>query len=413
MPRLLSTLLVLALVSGCATARMKLDPALTAASEEWPVSGANPRSWDAPLAVGPYRTAAVRDAGRIGWSVQSLGVGVSSTHRPYAWVLAGPARTVEAECHERGFEAFTASGYFSLRAELASPLEVDRALDRGEAVVVLAIPPGFSRRVAAGDTVAVQALIDGSFSATALIVANYAAAVVDRHAMRLAESRASQAGFAMPATLRLSARVWYNAPMRSVNYIVPGLFAVLLMAFPPMLTALSIVREKERGTIEQIYVSPLTPPLFIIGKIVPYAAIAFVEMLLVLAAATLWFDIPFRGSLGLLLGASALYVFVTVGLGVFISTMVRTQVAAVFLSFIATLMPSFLFSGFLFPILTMPYVLQLYTYFFPARYFNDVSRDIFLKGAGIEYLAGNLALLALYAVILVGIASLRLRKKVA
>jgi hypothetical protein len=110
-PRLLSTLLVLALVSGCATARMKLDPALTAASEEWPVSGANPRSWDAPLAVGPYRTAAVRDAGRIGWSVQSLSVGVSSTHRPYAWVLAGPGRTVEAECHERGFEAFTASGY--------------------------------------------------------------------------------------------------------------------------------------------------------------------------------------------------------------------------------------------------------------------------------------------------------------
>jgi len=310
-------------------------------------------------------------------------------------------------------EAFTASGYFVRRADVGSPQGAGRALDRGEAAVVLVIPPGFSRRLAAGETVAVQALIDGSFSATALIVANYAAAIVGRYSGRLAELRAAQAGLAAPARLELVTRVWYNAPMRSVNYIVPGLFAVLLMAFPPMLTALSIVREKERGTIEQIYVSPLTPALFIVGKILPYAAIAFVEMLLILAAATLWFDIPFRGSLGLLLAAASLYVFVTVGLGVFISTLVRTQVAAVFLSFVVTLMPSFLFSGFLFPILTMPYILQLYTYFFPARYFNDVSRDLFLKGAGVEYLAGNLLLLALYAAALVAVASLRLRKKVA
>jgi len=217
----------------------------------------------------------------------------------------------------------------------------------------------------------------------------------------------------VPGHLRLVPRVWYNAPMRSVNYVVPGLFAVLLMAFPPMLTALSIVREKERGTIQQIFVSPLRPAMFIVGKIVPYAAIAFGEMLLILAVGTLWFAIPFLGSLWLLLAASLLYVFATVGIGVFISALVKTQVAAVFLSFIATLMPSMLFSGFLFPILNMPYVLQLYTYFFPARYFNDISRDLFLKGLGIEYLAGNLALLALYAVALVAIASATLRKKVA
>ena len=313
----------------------------------------------------------------------------------------------------RLIEAFTASGYFRRLPDVRSLREAEHALERGQADVVVVVPPDLSRKLAAGETVAVQALIDGSFSATALIVANYVAAVIDRYSMRLAERRAAEAGLTATGRLELVSRVWYNAPMRSVNYIVPGLFAVLLMAFPPMLTALSIVREKERGTIEQIYVSPLSPALFILGKIVPYAAIAFAEMLLILAAGTLWFDIPFRGSLPLLLGASLLYVFVTVGLGVFISTLVKTQVTAVFLSFIATLMPSFLFSGFLFPIFTMPYVLQLYTYVFPARYFNDVSRDLFLKGAGIEYLAGNLLLLALYGTALVGIAAVRLRKKVA
>lgn len=339
-----------------------------------------------------------------------FGYGISLDVDDTALAVYDQNRTQESA---RLAEAFVASGYFSRRADVGSEREAERALARGAATVVLVVPPDFARRLAAGETAAVQALIDGSFSATAFIVANYVAAVVDRYSVRLAGRRAAEVGLALPKPIELVPRVWYNAPMKSVNYIVPGLFAVLLMAFPPMLTALSIVREKERGTIEQIYVSPLSPALFIVGKILPYAAIAFAEMLLILAAGTLWFDIPFRGSLPLLLGASLLYVFVTVGLGVFISTLVRTQVAAVFLSFIVTLMPSFLFSGFLFPIFTMPYVLQLYTYIFPARYFNDVSRDLFLKGAGIEYLAANLLLLTLYAAALVGIASMRLRKKVA
>ena len=187
-------------------------------------------------------------------------------------------------------------------------------------------------------------------------------------------------------------RIWYNAPMKSVNYIVPGLFAVLLLAFPPMLTALSIVREKERGTIEQIYVSPIRPPVYILGKVLPYTAIAFAEMLLILTVGTFWFAIPFRGSLALLLGASLIYVLVTVGIGVFVSTLTRTQLGAVFLSYVVTLMPSFLFSGLLFPIAAMPYAMQLYTFAFPARYFNDISRDLFLKGVGIDYIWWNLLL---------------------
>lgn len=306
-------------------------------------------------------------------------------------------------------DAFVGSGYFTLEHYLDSPGQVDRVLDKGEASVVLAVPPDFSRDVNLGRRTEVQVIIDGSFSATALIVSNYAAAVVNRYTEELLERNGGMA----PGGIGVTPRVWYNPPLRSVNYIVPGLFAVLLMAFPPMLTALSIVKEKERGTIEQIYVSPVSPPAFIAGKVIPYAIIAFFEMLLILAIGTLWFRIPFRGSILLLVGTSLIYVMTTVSIGLFVSTLTRTQFQAMFLSLIVTLMPSFLFSGFLFPIATMPYMLQLYTYVFPARYFNDISRDIFLKGVGLEYLIGNIVLLIVYGTTLFVAASFKFRKKVA
>jgi ABC-2 type transport system permease protein len=310
-------------------------------------------------------------------------------------------------------EAFTANGYFRLKHQLTSHSQVDEVLDSGTATAVLVIPPDYATMIRKDKPVRVQVLIDGSFSATALIVSNYAMSIIERYSTGLAYSRISEQGYPIPERVQLISRVWYNAPMKSVNYIVPGLFAVLLMAFPPMLTALSIVREKERGTIEQIYVSPITPALFILGKIVPYATIAFLEMLLILGVGTLWFHIPFRGSFPLLMGASLLYVLVTVGMGVFVSTITRTQLGAVLLSLVATLMPSFLFSGFLFPIATMPYMMQLYTFIFPVRYFNDISRDLFLKGVGLEFLWTNVLLLAVYAVVLFLLATLRLKKKVA
>lgn len=310
-------------------------------------------------------------------------------------------------------ERFIASGYFHQVEQPTSTQEAARLLDRGRATVVLIVPAGYSEKLARGDAAQVQALIDGSFSATGLIVSNYVTAIVDGHSMNLAAQALARQGIWLSPPIRLDTRVWYNAPMKTVNYIVPGLFAVLLLAFPPMLTALAIVREKERGTIEQIYVSPLRPSAYILGKILPYAAIAFGEMLLVLAIGTLGFRIPFRGSVALLIGASLIYVFVTVAIGVFVSTSVRTQVAAVFLCLVATLMPSVLFSGFLFPIATMPYVMQLYTYAFPARYFTDISRDLFLKGVGLRYIWGNLLLLVAYAAALFTLATLQLRKKVA
>lgn len=319
----------------------------------------------------------------------------------------------KTQAGSRLVDAFAQSGYFSVRGHVESSAAAARELDRGAATLAIVIPPDYGRNLASGREASVQLLIDGSYSATALIVSNYAAAIVNSHSNALARERLQQAGLRVEEPLRPVVRVWYNASMKSANYIVPGLFAVLLMAFPPMLTSLAIVRERERGTIEQIYVSPVRPAIFILGKVLPYAALAFGEMTAVLAVGTLSFGIALRGSLTLLLGASLLYVFVTVALGVAVSAVSRTQVAAVFLSLVGTLMPSFLFSGFLFPIATMPYLLQLYTYAFPTRYFNDISRDLFLKGVGLEYLWGNMALLAAYAVILFAVASVALRKKVA
>jgi ABC-2 type transport system permease protein len=310
-------------------------------------------------------------------------------------------------------EAFTASGYFDLKYHLVSFEGVDSVLDRGNASIVVIIPPDFSTDLHSKRNAKIQMLLDGTFSTKALIISNYATAVVNEYSRDIIDKYLADKGMVVEAPVRIVPRVWYNPPLSSVNYIVPGLFAVLLMAFPPMLTALSIVREKERGTIEQIYVSPIKPTLFILGKIIPYGAIAFGEMLLILATGTLWFRISFKGSITLLIVMSLIYVLTTVSIGLFVSTITRTQLAAVLLSLIIALMPSFLFSGFLFPITSMPYILQLYTYVFPARYFNDISRDIFLKGVGIEYLWGNMLSLIIYTLLLFVITSLRFKKKIA
>jgi len=156
-----------------------------------------------------------------------------------------------------------------------------------------------------------------------MIVSSYATAVINSYSMELIHQYLNKKGVPLEQPTVVVPRVWYNPPMTSVNYIVPGLFAVLLMAFPPMLTALAIVREKERGTIEQVYVSPISPAAFILGKTIPYGIIAFGEMLLILATGTLWFRIPFKGSLLLLMGTSMVYVLTTVGIGLFVSTITR------------------------------------------------------------------------------------------
>ena len=183
------------------------------------------------------------------------------------------------------------------------------------------------------------------------------------------------------------------------------------MAFPPLLTALAITREKETGSIQQIFASPITPPEFLAGKLVPYGVVAFIQIVIVVGF--VWFDVPMRGNLATLLAAGMIYVFCTVGIGLLVSTVTRSQLVAMLLALIVTLMPSFLFSGFLFPIFTMPYALRLYTRIFPARYFVDLSRGVVLKGAGLPELWPSVLLLFAYTLTIFALAAWRFRKKVA
>ncbi len=298
-------------------------------------------------------------------------------------------------------EAFAQSGYFTLAHEITDERDLAAALERGEIKLALVIPRGLQERRARGAASAVQIIVDGTFSNTAQIVASYADAIVQ--------------GVSAPARALLSPeiRVWYNPEMRSVNYVVPGLFGVILLAFPPLLTAFAVVREKETGSIQQIFASPLTSAEFIAGKLVPYGLIAFVQILLVMGFGLVWFNVPFRGDLGLLLSVSLIYVFCTVGLGLLVSTLTNKQVVAMLLVLVLTLMPSFLFSGFLFPIFTMPYLLQLYAATFPGQYFVDLSRAIVMKGAGLREVWVNVAALVGYTLAVFALATWRFRKKVA
>ena len=313
-------------------------------------------------------------------------------------------------------EAFVNTGKFNLIQYPEKPEDAERLLDQGKAQVVVLIPTGFAQTLLGGNTAAVQTLVDGTFPTSARVVQSYVNNINDVFTARLLADHFADLGVGdsglLTAAVTAVPRVRYNPAMKSANLIVPGLIGVLLMAFPPLLSALAIVREKESGSIQQIFVSPVRPSAFIIGKLIPYGLIAYIELLLVLLAAQFWFRTPLAGSLSLFLLASIPYVISTVAIGLLVSTITRTQLTAMLLALVLTFMPSFLFSGFLFPLFTMPAVLQVYSYLFPARYFIEITYDIFLKGVGLEVWLGQLVTLSVYTAALVALATLRFKKKV-
>jgi ABC-2 type transport system permease protein len=288
---------------------------------------------------------------------------------------------------------------------LDAPVEVSETLARGRARIVVVIPAGFGRDLARGDVTRIQTLVDGSFSATARIVAGYSDALVRSFAHRWVGRR----GEGSPPPL-VEARIWYNPSLDSTTSVVPGLLGVILMAFPPLLTALAVVREKERGTIQQIQLSSLPPSVFVLGKLLPYALLAVAELGVLLVAARLLFRIPLRGNPLALVLVSVLYVLATLGIGLFVSSVARTQVVALLLVLVVTVMPSFMFSGFLYPIFTMPPVLQAYTHVFPGRYFVSFARGLLLKGVGLDALLSNVLFLGLYALVITTLAIVFLRR---
>lgn len=297
--------------------------------------------------------------------------------------------------------SLTASGDLAIWGEAASVADLEGWLDRGSIDAGLIVPPDFERALKERRPAELQALVDGSFPPRAKAVLaqlDAAAAVYSRRLLTDSARAARSDGMAGPMVVA-EPRVWFNPELKSANYIVPGLFSLILMTFTPLLSTLAIVRERERGSIQQILAAPVSPLALILGKAVPYSLLGFVDMLLVLAAGLLWFQVPFRGSLVLFLLASVVFVFCAVGLGLLISTVTRSQVVAILLAIAATVMPSFLFSGFLYPIYSLPVRYQWASLAFPARHFTEISRGLALKGSGLEQLWPHLLALVVFAAV--------------
>jgi ABC-2 type transport system permease protein len=322
-------------------------------------------------------------------------------------------RSVESR---RYANAFFNAGKFDLKYRPSSPDEAARLLDRGAVQSVLVIPGGFSQTLLQGGTAQVQTLLDGTFPTSALVIQGYVQAINIAFTGQYLQTHFAALGMNSSPTLapavQAAIRVRYNPGLKSANFIVPGLIGVILMAFPPLLSALAIVRERERGSIQQIFVSPLKPWAFILGKLLPYGGIAYLELILVLLATRYWFNVPLAGDLGLFLLACIPYVISTVAIGLLVSTLTRSQLTAMLLAIVLTMMPAFIFSGFMFPLYTMPGILQFYSYFFPARYFTEITHDVFLRGAGLQTWGVQLAILLVYALGLITLAALRFKKKV-
>lgn len=313
-------------------------------------------------------------------------------------------------------DAVVNTGKFDLRFRPATPMEAERLLDEGKAQVAILIPQGFRQTLLEGGSAEVQTLVDGTFPTSARVVIGHIETINTVFTGRLLgkhfASLGGVAGNVLQPAIQAIPKIRYNPSLKSASLIVPGLIGVLLMAFPPLLSALAIVREKEHGSIQQIFVSPVRPAAFIIGKLIPYVVIAYLELLMVLVATRYWFESPLAGNIWLFLLASVPYVISTVAIGLLVSTVTRTQLTAMLLAVVITFMPSFLFSGFMFPLFTMPLAMQLYSYAFPARYFLKITYDVFLKGVGMEVWGWQLGILSLYTAGLVALAASRFKKKV-
>ena len=310
--------------------------------------------------------------------------------------------------------SFVNSGYFTLAAVVHDPAVAERLLDRNDARAVLVIPARFGRDVTTGGLPAVQIVVNGDNANTATAVVGYATSILQTagaeyavEARNLASSPARPT-FVMPITVE--PRIWYNPELRSALFLVPGLIAYLMMLMAVTSTALSIVREKETGTIEQVRMAPVGTFAFILGKTVPYFVISLASAALVFLASQVLFDLPMRGN-WLTLGAIlSIYLLGALATGLLVSTIADTQQVAFQIALLVSLLPTLMLSGFIFPIASMPDVLQAVTRIVPARYFLVALRGIVLKGTGAWQLLPEFGALALYAVAVLALASLRLAK---
>ncbi len=300
--------------------------------------------------------------------------------------------------------AFFSSGRFS---RMDDGRDAGEALDSGRAAATLELPRGFARSLGRGETAAVQVLVDGSDATRAATVIGYVEGIVMRFGAERITLKAAKAGVALPSALDTRPRVLFNQDLRSVNNLVPGLVAIILIISAVISTALAVVREKELGSMEQLVVSPVESWELVAGKTLPYATIGLISAALVLGAGFLLFGVTVKGSILELAFMTTLFVFACLSLGILISTAAPTQQVAFLASAMLTLLPTFLLSGFVFPIRNMPPIIQAITWLFPTKYYIEILQALLLKGVGIgSYWRSALALLV-YALAAASIASVR------
>ncbi len=309
---------------------------------------------------------------------------------------------------------FSGSRYFNVIDEVHSYRPIELSIDKRKTLVGVVIPHDFARDIGQGHEAQVQLLIDGSDSNTAAIALGYAQGVVASYSQRLQEgAQTLRNGTVLMGGVEPRIRVWYNPDLLSQDFIVPGLIAVILMIIAANLSSLTIAREWENGTMEQLLSTPVRPSELALGKLSAYFVVGMVDMVVSLAVGVFGFGVPLKGSLLLLLVSSAVFLFGALGLGIMISAMNRTQLTAYQMATLISFLPAFILSGFIYSISNMPRIIQAIALFVPARYFINILRGIFLRGVGLELLWFDFLLLVIYAVVVFYFATKKLRQKVA
>jgi ABC-2 type transport system permease protein len=306
----------------------------------------------------------------------------------------------------------TSSEYFDLVRVFGHHREIDAALDEGRVRVAMVIPRGFGMSVNAGRNADVQFLIDGANAQAAATTAGYVNAMMQNYSLKtLADLWQRRTGQTLRLPVDLHPRVWYNPELASAKFLITGLIGFIMMVTAVISTALSVVRERERGTLEQLLVSPVRPVELILGKTLPYVFISLAGLIIIIGVGYVAFEVRVVGSWLMLFLVSVLFLVGNLGFGLLISTLADSQQLAFMISIMTTLLPNFILSGFVFPIQNMPWVVQGITHVFPARYFLVVLRAIMLKGAGPAAYWDQLIFLTVYAVVVLGVAVLRMRRR--
>ena len=339
------------------------------------------------------------------------GYGISSDVKRVPLVVYDRDRTPAAR---ELLRRFTSTEYFVVTARVDGLRELRLAIDQGQAKVGLLIPEDFGKNLSAGRPASIQFVVDGSDSNTANIAIGNISAI-GRSTELFPRDLRPQVYLAPKHTnlepIELRTWIWYNPELKSSNFLVPGLTAVILMMLAAILTSLTVAREWERGTMEGLIASPLHAHELMIGKILPYVVIGVVDVVFILLVAVFWFRVPLRGNLSLLMVSSTIFLLGALGIGLFISAATKNQQVAFQLSLLATMLPSLLLSGFFYPIENMPPILRAVTYLIPARYFLVVIRGIFLKGVGLNVLWQELLFLSAFAIFMLIASSAKFKKR--